>query len=66
MLAALHEASHLQSSCPELHGLIDKQLATSPQKSHPTTKLDASRVAGSFFLLEFTSDGLSKRTPVSF
>ena len=65
MLTALHDAPQLQKDCPELLELIDRSLVSHPQKAVPSTKMGASRAVGSFSLLEFTSDGLSKRTPVS-
>ena len=65
MLTALHDAPQLQRSCPELLELVDRSLASHPQRAVPATKIEISRAGGSFSLLEFTSDGLSKRTPVS-
>lgn len=64
MLAALHEVLQMQSGQQELIHLIERSLSNAIQRETPSQKLQQTAGLGSFSLLEFTSDGLSKRTQV--
>ena len=64
ILTALHEAPQLHRQSPELLALVERSLEMNLHRVPHSQKLEQSRAAGSFSLLEFTSDGLSKRTPV--
>lgn len=65
LLMTLHEGPWLPRQKPELVTMIGESLQEPQQKGPLSYKMDLNRTASSFSLLEFTSDGLSKRTPVS-
>jgi hypothetical protein len=67
LLEALHDSAEVQKHSPELLEAVEQALELSRARTPPPSQIrQSNRVPiGSLTLLEFTSDGLPKRTPAS-
>jgi len=65
LLEALHDSPGVQKHSPQLLQAVGEALQAARQRTSPPRQFQNNRVPiGSLTLLEFTSDGLPKRTPV--